>query len=68
MTVMDSQIQVARRNCANFDNGNCLGCMFQRKDNKLLMRLDSKYVNKPCVVDKGCTYFDKIVKKGIICT
>ncbi len=68
MTVMNSQIQVARRNCANFDNGNCLGCMFQRKDSKLLMRLDSKYVDKPCVVDKGCTYFDKIVKKGIICT
>ena len=68
MSEMNSQIQVARNNCANFNNGDCLGCMFKRVNNKLVVRIDSKFVSKPCVVDKGCTYFDKIVKKGMICT
>jgi|TARA_R100000781_G_scaffold114486_3_gene85425 hypothetical protein len=68
MSEMNSQIQVARKNCANFNNGDCLGCMFKREEDGLLMRIDSKFAARPCSVDKGCTYFDKIVMKGVICT
>ena len=42
-----------------------LGCMLVRVDKTLVMRLDEKFAGKPCVVDKGCEYFDEIVTKGI---
>tara|TARA_R100001480_G_scaffold67044_1_gene78625 strand:- start:361 stop:483 length:123 start_codon:yes stop_codon:yes gene_type:complete len=39
--------------------------MLVRVDKTLVMRLDEKFAGKPCVVDKGCEYFDEIVTKGI---
>jgi|TARA_R100000656_G_scaffold53527_1_gene42310 hypothetical protein len=39
--------------------------MLVRVDDTLIMRLDEKFAGKPCVVDKGCEYFDEIVTKGI---
>jgi len=62
---MKSAIPLARKHCANWDRGNCLGCMLVRVDKTLVMRLDEKFAGKPCVVDKGCEYFDEIVTKGI---
>jgi hypothetical protein len=63
--LMKSAIPLARKHCANWNRGNCLGCMFVRVGKALIMRLDEKFVGKPCVVDKGCEYFDEIVTKGI---
>ena len=65
---MNSQIPIARNNCANWNNGKCLGCMFKRMENKLLLHIDKKFAGKPCVVDDGCKYFDEVVLKGHICT
>ena len=65
---MNSQIPIARNNCANWNNGKCLGCMFKRMENKLLIHIDKKFAGKPCVVDSGCKYFDEVVLKGHICT
>jgi len=65
---MASQIPIARKYCANWDRGICLGCMFKRVDGELFMNLDKKFAGRPCVVDDGCRYFEKIVLKGNICT
>ena len=65
---MTSQIPIARKHCANWNNGKCLGCMFKREDDKLYIHVDKDFAGKPCVVDEGCQYFDEIVLKGKICT
>ena len=65
---MTSQIPIARKNCANWSNGKCLGCMFKRENDKLYIHVDKDFAGKPCVVDEGCHYFEEIVLKGKICT
>ena len=55
---------LARKECANYDIGKCLGIMFRRVDGKLIMQLDGKYAGKKCKVDCGeCSYFNHIVTK-----
>jgi len=55
----------ATHHCANWNNGNCLGAFFYRKDGLLRMKIHKKYVNKPCQVDENCSYFDNIVTPAI---
>jgi len=55
----------ARRYCANWNAGKCLGAMMYRKDGILYFAMDTKKVDKDCVVDKGCDYFDNIVIPGM---
>ena len=43
---MASQIPIARKYCANWDRGICLGCMFKRVDGELFMNLDKKFAEK----------------------
>lgn len=65
---MTQKQKIAKKNCANWYNGNCLGCMFVRVEDNLVMRMDSRYAGKTCAVDKKCRYFDNIVMRGSICT
>ena len=55
----------ARKHCANWDAGKCLGAILYRKDGKLLMNVDKKLANKECCVESGCDYFDSIVVPGM---
>ena len=56
---------MALKHCANWNAGKCVGCVFNRKHNKLFVSLDSKLSGKPCVVEKGCDYFEYVVIPGI---
>ena len=62
---MTKILNIARQHCANWNAGKCVGCVFNRKHNKLLVWLDSKLSGKPCVVEKGCDYFEYVVIPGI---
>ena len=62
---MKTTIQTARRHCANFNVGKCLGVMFTRRTGTLTCQIDAKFANKDCIVEKGCTYFEQIVIPGI---
>ena len=64
--VKDSKIRTAMKHCANWDNGNCLGCMMSSRNKMIIFRILSKFANKPCQVDKRCDYFNNIVAPGII--
>ena len=55
----------ARRYCANWHAGKCLGAMMYRKDGELRFAMDSKKMGKDCVVDEGCDYFDNVVIPGM---
>jgi|TARA_R100000234_G_C4975249_1_gene168161 hypothetical protein len=63
---MKKQESLARKECANYTNGNCLGVMFSRKGNKLTSRIDGKYAGKKCIVDtNNCSYFNQIVVRAM---
>ena len=61
----------AQLECANWSLGICLGCNFYidkkylEKNNwvPVFQHLDSKKANKPCIVEKGCNYFDRFVAR-----
>ena len=56
---------VARKECANYTNGKCLGAMFCRANGKLTFLLDGKFAGKDCIASTDkCTYFNQIVIKG----
>jgi hypothetical protein len=54
--------EIARKKCANWDCGKCLGAIFVNKNNKLYIRIDKKLANKDCIVEKGCDYFKAYIK------
>jgi hypothetical protein len=58
-------LSTARIYCANWDNGNCLGCMMKRSNGMLTFHISSKFANKPCQVKKKCDYFNNIVIPGV---
>ncbi len=62
---MTKILNIARQHCANWNAGNCIGCVFNRRHNKLFVSLDSDLSGKPCVVEKGCDYFEYVVIPGI---
>ena len=58
---------LARKECANYCNGKCLGVMFQRVNGKLIITADSGFMGKDCIASTDkCTYFNQIVVKGKI--
>lgn len=63
--VKDSKIRTAMKYCANWDSGDCLGCMMGSSNKVLIFRILSKFANKPCQVDEKCDYFNNIVVPGI---
>ena len=64
-----SKLKKAQRECANWNVGNCLGCTlyidkgYLKRNNwaPIFQSIDSKKASKPCVVEKGCEYFDQFV-------
>ena len=63
--VKNSKIRTAMKHCANWDSGNCLGCMMNSSNKLIIFRILSKFANKPCQVDEKCDYFNNIVVPGI---
>ncbi len=64
-----TKLKKAQLECANWDCGNCIGCML-KIDKKYLKRnnwvpvfqtLNSKKATKPCTVEKGCSYFENFI-------
>ena len=59
----------AQLECANWSVGTCLGCNlhidrgYLKKNNwaPVFQYLDSEKAHKPCIVEKGCKYFDRFV-------
>ena len=62
---MTNVLNIARSYCSNWDAGKCIGCVFNKKDDKVFVTLDSKLSGKPCRVEKGCEFFDSVVIPGI---
>jgi len=67
---MKSLEQKARKHCANYDVGRCLGVMIEviRKDGRTGMRqiLNTKKAGKNCTVISGCQYYDNCVVPGLV--
>ena len=56
----------ARRDCANYFNGTCLGVMMGREEGKLVFCIDKDFAGMECIADSGkCQYFNNIVVRGI---
>jgi len=56
---------IAQLNCANWNTGKCIGCVFSTKNNSLSYYIDSKLSGNECIVEEGCDYFESIVIPGI---
>ena len=63
--VKNSKIRTAMKHCANWDSGDCLGCMMSSSNKLIIFRILSKFANKPCQVDEKCDYFNNIVVPGV---
>jgi hypothetical protein len=62
-----SDLTIAKKNCANYTSGICLGCMMTYHNGKLSYMIDSKLASKPCVVaSKTCIYFETVVLPAIV--
>ena len=65
------KLRKAQLECANWYSGNCLGCnvyidrgyLVRNNWAPVFQSIDSKKVNKPCTVEKGCNYFDNFVAR-----
>ena len=56
---------LARKECANYNSGKCLGVMFTRIDGKLTIKIDGNFAGKDCIADSSkCGYFNYIVIRG----
>ena len=51
---------LAKQECANWNNGNCLGCMMKHKNDALFMWIDVEKEGKPCSPDE-CDYLKNVV-------
>ena len=58
-------LTLARQNCANWNSGDCLGCMMKTKNKVLIFKVSSKFAGKVCQVNTKCDYFDNIVLPGV---
>ena len=62
---MTKILNIARQQCANWDVGRCIGCVFNRNNDKLYISISSKLSGKQCIVEEGCDYFESVVIPGI---
>ena len=62
-----SSKQDARRYCANWNAGKCLGAMlrYDKKGKAMHMWIDENLAGKDCTVTKGCDYFNHIVTPSL---
>mgnify|MGYP003636114224 CR=1 FL=1 len=64
-----TKLKKAQLECANWSLGNCLGCSLhidagyleRNKWAPIFQTIDKDKVNKPCIVEKGCEYFENFV-------
>ena len=62
---MKQQESLARKECANYHSGKCLGVMFSREDGKLTTKIDKEFAGKDCIANTSkCGYFNQIVIRG----
>lgn len=53
---------VARKECANYNSGKCLGVMFTRINGKINVKVDERFAGKDCSKRLNeCLYFNNIV-------
>jgi len=64
-TTKRSFLRAASHHCANWDAGNCLGCMMKTEKKVIIFKISHKLSNKPCIVNSGCEYFNNVVVPGI---
>tara|TARA_R110002020_G_scaffold11657_7_gene43588 strand:- start:40 stop:261 length:222 start_codon:yes stop_codon:yes gene_type:complete len=60
--------KIAKKYCSNYNRDDkCSGWMFHfDKDiGALVTFIDPEFADEPCVVEKGCEFFEDIVVKGI---
>tara|TARA_R100001510_G_C7655688_1_gene214998 strand:- start:3069 stop:3269 length:201 start_codon:yes stop_codon:yes gene_type:complete len=56
---------IARKECANYNGGKCIGVMFTRINGKMTMKLDKCFAGKNCKANNGdCGYFNQIVVRS----
>jgi len=58
-------IGIARKHCANWNSGDCLGVIITHKDGMITQRLKKSMYGKKCFADSDCDYFKHIVLPGI---
>jgi len=66
-----TKLKKAQLECANWDCGNCIGCTIQINKRYLkrngwvpvFQTIKSKKANNPCTVEKGCNYFENLIRK-----
>ena len=66
-----TKLRKAQLECANWDVGNCLGCNiyidrgYLKRNNwvPVFQTINTDKASKPCIVEKGCKYFDKFVAR-----
>jgi len=58
-------LKTASKHCANWNSGDCLGCMIKTEKKVIIFKIKSKLANKPCVINTGCEYFNNIVLPGL---
>lgn len=63
--VKRSLLRTASKHCANWNAGNCLGCMMKTEKNVIIFRMSHKLSNKPCIINTGCEYFNNVVLPGL---
>tara|TARA_R100000315_G_scaffold62342_1_gene43367 strand:+ start:2085 stop:2291 length:207 start_codon:yes stop_codon:yes gene_type:complete len=57
---------LARRECANYNGGKCLGVMFARINGKLTIKVDGDFAGKECIANSSkCGYFNHVVVRGV---
>lgn len=58
-------IDIARKHCANWNSGVCLGVNMYRTEGQLHQVIVESMIGKKCFADVGCDYFKNIVIQGI---
>ena len=59
---MKQQESLARKECANYNSGKCLGAMFSREQGKLIVKIDKDFAGKDCIANTSkCGYFNQVV-------
>ena len=57
-----NKARIAKFECANWTNKICSGVMLCHKEGCLWMWVDKNLVDRECVADDYCEYFEKFVK------
>jgi hypothetical protein len=63
----------AQKECANWNNGKCLGAMLiinQKRKNgykyQIGQCINVELADKLCIADKGCSYYENFILPGVV--